>query len=265
MITQLSRDNCDACFAFCSLLTVHTWAIQSRTPDGELLLLPQRSSESPDTQHLQWMKLNKGNRAVLHIIWPWVEEGALAPLFRPWKGFQENAPVLLPPREQAALDLVAESWRSEDIIPSPVKMTLETTLQMLKSVYSLTLMQNDISIISATMAWMTLVPEEFILLVEDRIPEALLILASYCVILKKMDDVWWCRGIANNLLMTLIKFLGGEKGRWKRYLRWPIEEVVGRQGENARMDLDDRGYSTWDTSTKCPGCIATGAAVCTHM
>ncbi|RDW64887.1 hypothetical protein BP6252_10538 [Coleophoma cylindrospora] len=265
MITQLSRENCDACFAFCSLLTVHTWATQNRTPDSDLLLLPQRSSEVLDTQHLQWMKLHKGNRAVLHVIWPWIGSGALAPLFRPWAGFQENAPVSLPPKEQAALDLVAESWRSEEIIPGHVKMTLEMTLHMLKSVCSLALMHNDISDHAATLAWMTLVPEEFILLVEDRVPEALLILANYCVMLKRLDSVWWCRGIADNLLRTLFKFLGGEMGKWERYLRWPIEEVMGTQGGNVDMDMGDRKEPRWNTSTLCPACIFAGTAICTHL
>ncbi|KAL3428156.1 sterol uptake control protein 2 [Phlyctema vagabunda] len=239
-LATLSRKNCDACFAFSSLVTFHTWASQNATTARNIFFRNQ-ASEDQESQHLQWMKLHRGNRAIISAVWPWIEDGALAAFFRPWKGLSEDGPMPLLPDEERHLDAVAQAWQASSH-SEQVKKILDDSLKALRRVTSLAGTHETISRHAATMAWMTLVPEEFVRLVEDRVPEALIILASYCVLLKQLQYLWWCQGIAESLLKVLTDFLGGEDGPWAEHLRWPSEQVYGMHQQKAQ----DPGGMVWE-------------------
>lgn len=83
---------------------------------------------------------------------------------------------------------------------------------------------------AGVLAWFSLIPEEFVRLVEASVPEAMLILASYAVVLKRLEYMWWCIGAAERLLAIALNALGPEE-RWEEYLRWPIEKVLGLRQE----------------------------------
>jgi hypothetical protein len=104
------------------------------------------------------------------------------------------------------------------------KEVLEAALQTLRRAFSLSTYKPEISRLAATISWMTLIPEEFVQLVEERVPEALLLVAHYCVLLKRLENLWWVKGKAENLLQTVRAALGDG---WERWLQWPIDEVLG--------------------------------------
>lgn len=84
------------------------------------------------------------------------------------------------------------------------------------------------------LAWMSRVPGEFVKLVETRVPEATLILASYSVLLKRLEYLWWCRGIAESLLRMVRDEIGTDGNQTlNECLRWPIEEVLGNHEQTA--------------------------------
>jgi len=63
-------------------------------------------------------------------------------------------------------------------------------------------------------------------MLEQKIPEALLLVLYYCVALKRLEHLWWVRGKAENLLNTVNAELGMG---WERWARWPMEQVLGSQ------------------------------------
>tara|TARA_R110002060_G_scaffold1755_12_gene3300 strand:- start:828 stop:1025 length:198 start_codon:yes stop_codon:yes gene_type:complete len=63
-------------------------------------------------------------------------------------------------------------------------------------------------------------------MVESRVPQALVLIAVYCVVLKRAEDLWWIRGKAGSLLGAVRYELGGDR-RWERWLEWPTAEVNG--------------------------------------
>ncbi len=88
------------------------------------------------------------------------------------------------------------------------------------------------------LAWMSRVPEEFVQLVEAKVPEAMLILASYSVLLKKLEYLWWHRGIAQTLLSVLRDELGTDSNQnLYECLCWPIEEVLRKSEDTAKERL----------------------------
>jgi hypothetical protein len=76
-------------------------------------------------------------------------------------------------------------------------------------------------------SWPARVSQRYIVLVSERRPEALVVLAHYCVLLKRIDSFWFMRGCA---LMILKQCLQDLDHSWEPYVKWPIS-VVGLEGD----------------------------------
>lgn len=62
-------------------------------------------------------------------------------------------------------------------------------------------------------------------MVEERCPQALVPVAVYFILLKRLDDFWWIKGKAENLLAAVKHELHSLGGEWSRWLEWPVGEV----------------------------------------
>jgi hypothetical protein len=100
-----------------------------------------------------------------------------------------------------------------------------------------------------TLAWPIIVPETYIQLVNQRRPEALILLAHFCLLLSKIDHVWFLKGICRRVLRSVCRMVGtgvgdtgegGEKG-WEEWVNWPLQELVLTEfrggGEGKRYGL----------------------------
>jgi hypothetical protein len=226
-IANLTPENCHACFAFSILVSIHAWASQGPN-DTFSPFFASKSSEDSDSIQIPWVKLHRGSLAVIRAVWPWVETGPLSSVFSPWKGLDTFQLTPVDPVERKHLNDLAEAWKTHSAYQIPVspecKEVLETTLQTLRRAFSLSTYKPEISRLAAMVSWMTLIPEEFLQLMEERVPEALLLVAHYSILLKRLENLWWVKGKAENLLQTIRAALGPE---WERWLQWPIDEVLG--------------------------------------
>jgi hypothetical protein len=154
--------------------------------------------------------------------------------FKPWENILKiSSPMPLPSIEQRQLDSVAETWVGSSH-PESMKEILNKSLRELRLVYSLAHATQNCNRHVVVLAWISRVPEEFVKLVETRVPEAMLILASYSVLLKRLEYLWWCRGIAETLLRVVRDEIGTDGNQiLNECLRWPIEEVLGNHEETA--------------------------------
>lgn len=71
----------------------------------------------------------------------------------------------------------------------------------------------------AVMAWPNLIPHDFIILLGERVPEALLILAHYAELLHAYRDYWVFGGAGEYLIRGLAERLGGS---WTKWLKRPL-------------------------------------------
>ncbi|KAH8653772.1 hypothetical protein BX600DRAFT_471619 [Xylariales sp. PMI_506] len=76
--------------------------------------------------------------------------------------------------------------------------------------------------------WPAQVPERYIVLVSERNPQALIVLAHYCVMLKMIDSFWFMEGCAVRVLEQCRLNL---EDKWQRYIQWPIS-IMGLEGED---------------------------------
>lgn len=65
----------------------------------------------------------------------------------------------------------------------------------------------------------------FASLIRRRVPQALVILAYYCVLLDLLNDRWWIHGWAQRVLGDVLATLDEQ---WKTWVDWPCEVVLWR-------------------------------------
>ncbi|KAL2007562.1 hypothetical protein VTN00DRAFT_9000 [Thermoascus crustaceus] len=71
--------------------------------------------------------------------------------------------------------------------------------------------------------WPIAIPQPYLVLLRDRQPEAMVILAYYSALLQRVDDQWFMRGWARYLVSQIDAAVGEE---WQAWLAWP-KEVTG--------------------------------------
>lgn len=187
-----------------------------------------------------WYKLHRGGVEVLKHVVQWVDNGELGDLVRPWTRLQARVRKRAPPlpngdedSDERKLDEVAECWERGDAdVCAEDRRVFDEALDALRYVFTLTTFVSrpsspsskpNISACFATLLWLTRIPSRFGEMVEEKSPPALVLVAVYCVLLKRVDGVWWIKGKAENLLSVLREELGG--GSWDQWLHWPLREV----------------------------------------
>jgi len=63
----------------------------------------------------------------------------------------------------------------------------------------------------------------FAQLVKRRVPQALIILAYYCVMLDVLDDRWWIHGWSKRVLQDVLATLDEQ---WRHWIEWPVQTVL---------------------------------------
>lgn len=236
-MANLSTANCDACFAFSTTIFTHAWASQHPKKPSSLFFRIPDQDDDPDIVHVQWIKLHRGSRDIVIKLFPGLRTGPLEPLFAPWVGLDPDHVEPPPAIEEAQLTALSAAWHEAGTtVPEARVAVLDETLSTVRRVFSLLANNPQISKLSSVMAWFGMVSEDYLTLMEQKCPEALLVAVFYCVALKKAENMWWVRGKPENLLRTILAELGPG---WERYTAWPVQQVLGN--ENVGRDFRIRG------------------------
>ena len=71
-------------------------------------------------------------------------------------------------------------------------------------------------------SWLATVDLEFISLLFEHEPMALILLAHYSILLHALNEVWWIRGWGVALIRSISGFVGED---WEPALRWPMQQT----------------------------------------
>jgi len=235
-IANLNPSNCEACFAFSTMVFTHAWASQDPKKPSTLFFAPTVGLTDPEIVHVQWVKLHRGSVDILRTLFPALREGLLEPLFAPWKGMDPNRDAPVPPVEDAQISAVAEAWLMSPLSQQE-KDILDRALHITRRIFSMLAYNPEISKLSAVMSWFSTISDGFIKMLEEKIPEALLIVVYYCVALKRADRMWWVNEKGENLLRTVLAELGDG---WERWTTWAVEQVLGKvEEERSLFSIDN--------------------------
>jgi hypothetical protein len=232
-IQHLTSENSDACCACALQMALHAWTM----PGGQGTNLFFPITEPGKEKRVPWYKLHRGGVEVLKFAIHWVEGGELGDLIRPWKATFRTL-NLLPgidnsDVDQEKLKSIESCWNQGEFTPCVAdKHILDETLRNLRYVFALSSLLSSGLMVSpnpsvspcfGTLLWITIIPSRFCEMVEEKCPQALVIVAVYCILLKRVEEHWWIKGKAENLLDAIRREL--KNGQWSEWLEWPIEEV----------------------------------------
>lgn len=99
-------------------------------------------------------------------------------------------------------------------------------LTELKSVYQTVVQTQGSCSVTSILCFPKPDSDSFAGLIKRRVPQALIILAYYCVLLDVLDTRWWMNGWASRVLTDI---LGTLDEVWKHWVDWPVEHVIMKQ------------------------------------
>lgn len=99
-----------------------------------------------------------------------------------------------------------------------------TTLNLLRESAAIPFLPcRTLGIKLAMFRWVELIPQLYLELLGDLKPQALILLAHYCILLHKGGEIYWyMEGAAERLLLSLKNILSEE---WRAWISWPLQLV----------------------------------------
>jgi hypothetical protein len=224
-IANANENNCNALLAFSQLLIIHCFA--SEEPDEDLLLVRGKHELGlPD-----WLHIIRGNCTIFKAIWQFIENGPLAPLKMEGIDGEHLAPVPETPEYARRLGglLAAISFSGKNRIAQKVTegslSPLPGALVELSRAFSKAQAARSRSVFTmwtAVYIWPVQVSQDYLDLLKDRDPAALILLAHYCILLEPLESHWYMSGYSKRLLSRIYNQLNQE---WRQWLHWPLEEI----------------------------------------
>lgn len=98
-----------------------------------------------------------------------------------------------------------------------------TALHLLRSCFAmLFLASKPVSIMRALTLWVESIPSAYLEALRELQPAALVILAHWCIMLKRAETRWYLQGSAKN---TLLAIYGALNEEWSARIAWPLQAV----------------------------------------
>jgi hypothetical protein len=224
-IANANKNTCNALLAFSQLLIIHCFA--SEEQDEDLLLVRGKHELGlPD-----WLHIIRGNCTIFKTIWQFIENGPLTPLKMEGVDGGCLSPVPETPEYARRLGglLAAISFSGKTRIAKQVTegslSPLPGALSELSRAFSKAHAARSHSVFTmwtALYIWPVQVSQDYLDLLKDRDPAALILLAHYCILLAQLDSHWYMSGYSKKLFSRIYNQLDQE---WRQWLHWPLEEI----------------------------------------
>ena len=236
LMSKMDESYCDAFFALSSLIVVYGFVFPKAA--DSLGLFDYHGEHSDD-----WLPLIRGVYSIIMSLWPNVKAGRISGLLHDHQ--QE------PPRTQMP-ETVAQHLESLRKLCEEVSEGEEAVLIYREAIEDLTIClvrmldkRTYECEVSIAFLWPVMIKQGFVSRMNDRQPEALIILAYYCVILHQLDKYWWMSGWAKHIVRNIYQHIDESKRPW---LQWPadvvgLEEPVLADGPMQSPNLDERANS----------------------
>ncbi|GAW12374.1 hypothetical protein ANO14919_017400 [Xylariales sp. No.14919] len=212
LITNASGENFPPIFHFSMLTTIITFA-RPRAPDNFLIV---SNGILPD-----WFLICRGIRTLLQSEGEAVlSMSSLDALF--YAGMKLSIRWENANQEHERLKDLEDTIRSRS---DPHKIPeLCDGLLTLRRCFNLffTSDSSEEERMRSALMWLVKIPDPFIELLKSHDSEALCVLAFFCVLLKRLEHLWWIEGWAFHLIERIYTTLDH---RYRLWIRWPLEEI----------------------------------------
>ena len=211
-VPNVTDSNCHAFFALSSLIVVYGFASPRKPGTGVF------TDEGPESTN--WLPLIRGVNIILHQAWPSIEGGPLRGLLQP--GVINTVDTRLPRAAETQMKALAELCENSSSGEEAVEAYGQSVKALRKCFVKIFTRASVECEVATAFTWPVEVPDAYLELLKARAPEALIILAHYCVVLHHLDSYWWMRGWGAHL----IENIHGELNEaYRDWLRWPSDTI----------------------------------------
>ncbi|CAK7200205.1 hypothetical protein SEUCBS139899_002896 [Sporothrix eucalyptigena] len=241
-LSQASADNCSALHVSAAMTFMYAWAAP-RQPGDIFLVAPSTPGSSEKAVVADWVFLMRGTRSITEMWSEKLLEGPFGIVLRmgaesmggdrhhgakvasaAWQATPEHTQLA---HLRTIICKAAAADESEDV------NVYERSLLSLERSFCYSYGHGtSIGTASATSAqtssvyyWLYCMEDEFVDLIVQRRPLALVMFAHFCVLLRLLSACWWMQGWSTHLMQEIWDLLDGDHRQW---IRWPIEELGWR-------------------------------------
>ncbi|EMC97203.1 hypothetical protein BAUCODRAFT_121704 [Baudoinia panamericana UAMH 10762] len=221
-----TAENADAKFAFTWLVALFSYAVPPSVPPIDAIA--------------ELFSLVKGIDTMVAETWFWVSQGAFAPILT--RGFDVAA--TLPPESYTLPEGMdfglghLDFMLGVDAMMPDERRTCALILAELKQIYNGLLRQQGQFSIASVVCFPKQDSAPFSQLVRRRVPQALVILAYYCVVLDVLDSRWWIHGWSSRVLQDIMSTLDDQ---WQSWIEWPVQSVLFKAAQTEPSTTDRLG------------------------
>ncbi|KAH7057064.1 hypothetical protein B0J12DRAFT_402882 [Macrophomina phaseolina] len=218
LLHNLTPENGAAVFVFASLTAVFSLAMP-RAPDDFLIV--------GDEGITNWLFLLRGVASVGKETHEWLLADNIAGMVR-----QANVPLLddellaeegPPPVEDEQLMNLRRFLQRDVADPEELRVYLEATDKLSRAfAYFGRSGSTADQELRSIFVWIYRTPDEYLALLTQYKPHALLIFGFYSALLHRLNSVWWVKGRGTHLISLIYRQLDPY---YRSLLRWPIEEI----------------------------------------
>ncbi|ORY06503.1 hypothetical protein BCR34DRAFT_490116 [Clohesyomyces aquaticus] len=249
-LENLNADNAAALFACSTLTAVYIFRTTALEFEETRASIPEHATVLPgkivDRMILAMVRTFHGLRgtyAILRPGWAWITEGRMAPVCtRPWWPRTRTPATERAVEEDRRLCELEKLWTQPGRGCEDHFMYLTIALNMLRQTFGLvSQLSMPVSLYTPVTAipyaaddenvgllmdrgsvfiWPTILPREFITLVEQKNREALVLVAHYAVLHGRIRNIWWLEGLGQNMIIAVAMALGREN--WD-LIAWPAK------------------------------------------
>jgi hypothetical protein len=208
-----NSDICDAVFSFSGFVIPFILASES----SSMSRIPGLEGGAP-----HWFHAIRGLMVLLSGNWSTLAQGPYAPLLAGAGTSKPDIVSYTNNPHDSHLVQVQQLMSSYDFSDTQDYAACQIAMDELRRILSTCKTTWELK--AAFVLWPAAVPPEYIRLLHVQHPIALIILAHYCVLIKKIETVWYLRGLGQNLLSSIHEVL---EPKWRPWLEWPMEQPVG--------------------------------------
>lgn len=226
-MSNITPQNCEACFAFSSLIAAYAWASSDQT--GDLFFSEVASSD--EKFNVEWVSLLRGVHVLLIAAGEWMTTSPMQLMLQP-RHIDPEIAREINPEVSEKLTKLSQLWEGVGHLEKNDIDVLGKTLELLHEACGLvasSVMNPEIDVLLVAYGWPIQVPEEFFTMVKEQKPEALILLAHYSLLLNKVNQLWYVKGMSRRLLKTIHNKLGKE---WESWITWPLQDLVVTEFED---------------------------------
>lgn len=217
ILCNVDEDNCNAVFAFSALVVCYAFG-SPQSPEDLLLTGLDRKQAVPD-----WLYFLRGTYSLLSSSWEEIQSGPMTPLLEPVT--RKSDPAVGPDDEHLCqLIPLLEHQTTGGVEHEEKSKIYIAALKDLRTAFANSCSPDNPKhcVRWSSFDWPVRVSKDFIRLLNDREPKALILLAHHCVLLHREESCWYLDGHAQRLLSTIEAMLSEEMKSW---IEWPCKQI----------------------------------------